>query len=205
MTQMYLPRFKELFLDLTGLDAEKAQVGEDGWLFVPYDANLAEKGHSEREILSVLGWRNHHVDNEYAGWWVKPWKNLEAGTYTALTLSEEGARSFRYLQAGKPGQRHVYYIAKINTGVITGAPMLLGQFVFEFEGCPETALRMTPGGTNRIYYPHDSRISAYDSLTPQEVLDTKERLAKLFDEYPADVTRRVELAVSKIPELMQAL
>lgn len=205
MKQAYIQRFVELFLDLTGIKVTDAKVGEDGWLFVPPEINMDEKYKYDRETIKALGWREHLVDGKIAGWWVKPWPNVEPGKFIALTLNEDGAGSFSYLRGGKPGQRHVYFIDHINTGGITGAPMLLGQFVFEFEGSPAEALRMAPGCTNRIYYPRDKRISAYNPLTEEEVEDTKKRLNRLAEKYPAEIGELVKRSTGVIERLVQAL
>lgn len=192
MTQAYLPQFVELFQNLTGLNIDDVQIGEDGWLFVPPEVNLKTKDRPKREVVGLLGSRNHVINDEYAGWWINPWKNLEGGTYIALTLSEYGADGFTYLRNGKPGQRHVYYISYINAGTISGKPMLLGQFLFEFEGAPSDALRLTPGFTNRIYYPQDRRISSYDPLTEAEIEETRNRLMKLSEKYPVETAKLIE-------------
>lgn len=204
MNQTYIQRFAELFLSLTGIKVEDAMVGDDGWLFVPPEMNMDEKYKYDRETIKALGWREHLVDGKPAGWWVKPWKNIEPG-FVALTLSEDGASSFSYLRDGKPGQRHVYFVDHINTGSITGAPMLLGQFLFEFEGSPADALRMSPGGTNRIYYPRDKRVASYDPLTEEERQDTKNRLHNLAEKYPAEVAQLAKKSVNVIERMVQAL
>lgn len=197
MAQLYIQRFVELFLNLTGINAEEAKTDEEGWLFVPFEINTDEKYKYDRETIKALGWRDHLVNGGLAGWWVKPWQNIEAGQFVSLTLNDHGAESFSYLKNGKAGQRHVYFINDINTGGISGAPMLLGQFLFEFEECPEDALRMTPGGTNQIYYPRDKRIESYNPLTEEEIQDTKNRLAKLAEKYPAEVAKLAEERVKE--------
>lgn len=107
------------------------------------------------------------------------------GGWLAITLNHEGAKSFTYLKGASAGVRVVYYIDHFNMGTITGAPMLLGQFLFEFEGCPDDALRMSGGGTNRVYFrmngQQDNRVAAYDFLTDAEVEDTKRRLQVLAE------------------------
>ncbi len=204
MNQAYIQRFAELFLSLTGIRAEDAIVGDDGWVFVPPEMNMDEKLKYARETIKALGWREHLEDDKLVGWWVKPWKNIEPG-FVALTLSDDGAKSFTYLKDGKPGQRHVYFIDRIQTGGITGAPMLLGQFVFEFEGSPAEALRMSPCGSNRIYYPRDRRVVSYDPLTEEERQDTENRLRKLAETYPAEVVQLAQKSVFAIERLVQAL
>ncbi len=101
-----------------------------------------------------------------------------------LTLNDKGCSAFSYLKNGQTGKREVYFINKINTGSVTGATMLLGQFIFEFEGAPDEALLMRPGGTNRIYFPTDSRIRDYDFLKKEEKDETKSRLSVLLKKYP---------------------
>lgn len=107
------------------------------------------------------------------------------GGWLAMTLNEEGSKSFTYLKGASAGVRVVYYIDHFNTGAISEAPMLLGQFLFEFEGCPNDALRMSGGGTNRIYFrmngQQDNRVAAYDFLTEAEVEDTRRRLLMLAE------------------------
>jgi hypothetical protein len=105
----------------------------------------------------------------------------------ALTLNEHGAGSFSYLKGASAGTRVAYYIHHFSMGTITQAPMLLGQFLFEMEAVPEDALRLSPGGTNRIYFrkngpgEQDKRIGSYDFLTPEEVEDTRRRLLGLYE------------------------
>jgi hypothetical protein len=184
MDQKYLPRFEELFLGLTGKSPAQTQRGEDDWLFLPH----MNKGGPEHELavdtIRALGSREVKAGDESAGWWVKPWPIIESKRFYALTLSAEGAGAFTYLRDGKPGQRHAYYIDEIRTGSVTGAPMLLGQFLFEFEVVPEAILSMESGGSNRIYFPRDRRISAYDALTPAEAQDTLNRLRPLGENQP---------------------
>lgn len=105
--------------------------------------------------------------------------------WLAITLNDHGAKSFTYLKGASAGVRVVYYIHHFSMGTITEAPMLLGQFLFEFEGCPDDALRMSGGGTNRVYFcmngQQDKRVAAYDFLTEAEVEDTRHRLLALAE------------------------
>lgn len=67
--------FDMLFESITGIHPDNAQVGDDGFLFVPPSSNLEEKSIEQRTRISELagpnGWRNHIVNDEYAGWWIK--------------------------------------------------------------------------------------------------------------------------------------
>ncbi|MDQ5902157.1 MAG: hypothetical protein QG606_373 [Patescibacteria group bacterium] len=107
------------------------------------------------------------------------------GGWLAITLNEEGAKSFTYLNDASAGVRVVYYIDHFSMGTITAAPILLGQFLFEFEACPAAALPMSGGGTNRVYFrmngQQDKRVAAYDFLTGAEVENTKQRLLTLAE------------------------
>jgi hypothetical protein len=110
--------------------------------------------------------------------------------FVAVELNGHGATAFVYLRGAKAGERRVYFVDRVAPGAVTKAPMLLGQFLDEFEKCPEDALRLSPGGTNRLYFQveqehsGDRRVSAYDDLTPEEVRDTWGRLAQLAKAYP---------------------
>lgn len=68
--------FNQLFEELTGIKPENAVKGEDLFLFIPPEAKLSEKDENKRKRLTELagpnGWRNHLVNNEYAGWWIRP-------------------------------------------------------------------------------------------------------------------------------------
>jgi hypothetical protein len=103
------------------------------------------------------------------------------GGWLAITLNEEGAGSFTYLKGASAGVREVYYIDSFGIGTMTGAPFLRGQFLFEFEGCPHTALSLS--APNRIYFrsdgKQDKRVAAYDFLTEAEIADTRQRLLVL--------------------------
>lgn len=107
------------------------------------------------------------------------------GGWLALTLNESGAESFTYLKGASASVREVYYINRFNIGIISKAPMLLGHFLFEFEGCPEDALPMRSGDENCIYFRmdghQDKRIATYDFLTEAEVENTKQRLLMLAE------------------------
>lgn len=67
--------FDRLFQEITGINPNEAEVGADGFLFVPLSANIGEKPIEPRMRISALaghnGWRNHLVDDEYAGWWIR--------------------------------------------------------------------------------------------------------------------------------------
>lgn len=68
-----MEEFNSLFEELTGIKPENAKRGEDGYLFVPPEINLGEKDRKKRRRLSELNgeaWRNHIVNDEYAGWWI---------------------------------------------------------------------------------------------------------------------------------------
>lgn len=67
--------FDELFEELTGMKPDDATVGEDGFLFITSETNLGNKDRAKRKRISDLagynGWRNHVVNDEYAGWWIR--------------------------------------------------------------------------------------------------------------------------------------
>ena len=68
-----IEEFNTLFEELTGIKPENAKKGEDGFLFVPPEVNLGEKDPQKRGRLAELNgdnWRNHLVNDEYAGWWI---------------------------------------------------------------------------------------------------------------------------------------
>ena len=67
--------FESLFKELTNMSLNEAQVGEDGFVFVPPEVKLGEKDSVKRLRISELAnhqWRNNLVDDDYAGWWIKP-------------------------------------------------------------------------------------------------------------------------------------
>lgn len=127
-------------------------------------------------------------------------KIIVEGGFLALTLNERGAKSFAFLKDASPGVREAYFISYFQVGTITGAPMLLGQFLFEFEKCPEDALRLLPGNTNRIYFrkngpgDKDGRIDAYDLLTKNETANVRSRLQALAskqEQYQETINRLI--------------
>lgn len=67
--------FDELFLELTGKHPDRAFVGEDGFLFISPTTNLSQKPLALRSRITALagpnGWRNHLIDDKYAGWWIR--------------------------------------------------------------------------------------------------------------------------------------
>ncbi len=68
-----MKEFNSLFEELTGIKPEDAKKGEDGYLFVPLEVKLGETDKKKRSRLSELNgdaWRNHLVNDEYAGWWI---------------------------------------------------------------------------------------------------------------------------------------
>lgn len=114
-------------------------------------------------------------------------------SFVTVVLSEMGAVSFKYLQGAKPGERQVYFVDSTGKGSFTGADMLRGQFVFEFEKSPEWALPMAPGCTNRLYFGGlsnysdgrgDKRVLEYDHLTAEEIENTRTRLTALAMIHP---------------------
>lgn len=112
------------------------------------------------------------------------------GGFLALTLNEWGARSFTFLENASPGSREAYFVDRFSMGAITEAPMLLGQFLFEFEKCPEEAFCLSSGDTNRIYFrmngpgQKDERIDEYSLLTEVEINDVRSRLQALAAHQP---------------------
>lgn len=72
----YLQEFNHLFTELSGINPEDAIKGEDGFLFIPPETKLGEKDEQKRSRISELagpnGWRNHLVNDNYAGWWIRP-------------------------------------------------------------------------------------------------------------------------------------
>ena len=117
----------------------------------------------------------------------------KSGRFVAVVFSERGTTAFSLLEGVKAGERQVYYIDAVRQGRISGAQMLLGQFVTEFEQEPQVALSLTPGSTNRLYFPGsnnneglqgDNRVIEYDDLTSEEVEDTRARLAALAATHP---------------------
>ena len=105
-------------------------------------------------------------------------REMKSGKFVALTLTKDGSTAFTYLKGAEEGQREVYFVNEIKTGAISQASMLLGQFLFEFEGAPKDALPMR-GDTNRIYFPKDKRVSRYEHLTEDEKEQTINRLKAL--------------------------
>ncbi|MEA3249376.1 MAG: hypothetical protein U9Q03_03400 [Patescibacteria group bacterium] len=67
--------FDILFEVLTGFHPTDAEVGEDGFLFIPPETGLGDKPREWRECISELagphGWRNNLVNDDYAGWWIR--------------------------------------------------------------------------------------------------------------------------------------
>lgn len=95
-------------------------------------------------------------------------------SFVVVVLNAEGAKSFKYLKNGKAKQREVYFINYRKTGGLTNAPMLLGQFIFELEFCPD-ALAFKAGCTNRLYL-EDRRVISYEELNDFEKKETLKRL-----------------------------
>jgi hypothetical protein len=112
------------------------------------------------------------------------------GGFLALTLNESGVGSFTFLKDASPGSREAYFVDRFAMGGITEAPMLLGQFLFEFEKCPEEAFCLSSGGTNRIYFrmngsgQKDRRVDEYSLLTEDEINDVRSRLQALAVHQP---------------------
>lgn len=65
--------FAELFFKVTGIRLTETTRNEEGWFFIPPTVKLGEKDAEERTALGKFGWKNHIENDEYAGWWVKPW------------------------------------------------------------------------------------------------------------------------------------
>ena len=67
--------FDFLFKELAGISVTEAQVREDGFIFIPFESRLGEKDAQKRLRLSELAnhqWSNHLLNDNYAGWWIKP-------------------------------------------------------------------------------------------------------------------------------------
>ena len=112
-------------------------------------------------------------------------KIIVNGGWLALTLNEEGAGSFTYLKGALAGVREVYYISHFGMGVSLKFPVLFGQFLFDFEGCPGEALSLRPRLKNSVYFRMDGcqdyRVAAYDFLTDAEIEGTRSRLLALAE------------------------
>lgn len=117
-----------------------------------------------------------------------------AKRFVAVILNGHGATAFVYIKDAKVGERRVYFIDCVAPGTLTQMPMLLGQFIDEFEKCPRDALPMRPGCMNRLYFQveegrtGDRRVSAYDDLMPEEVEDARSRLTALARKHPKAAT-----------------
>ena len=91
MTEMekYIAEFNQLFEELTGIKPENATKGDDGFYFIPPETKFDEKDHNKRKRLSYLsgpnGWRNHLINDNYAGWWVlSPMWNTKLSTEAGI-------------------------------------------------------------------------------------------------------------------------
>lgn len=127
-------------------------------------------------------------------------KNLKKEKFVTLTLTTIGSEDFDYLKAGKPGQREVYFINKIKEIRIETTSrlfLLLGQFIFEFEGNPHKTLLMKPRDINKIYFPKDTRVSAYSLLTEEEKVETTCRLKLLKQKLP-NFINKINFLIEKI-------
>lgn len=195
----YLDRFCELFEKLTGTRAEGAVSNTQGWLYVPPRAKGDDQVEEEFSILRMLGWKPITADDNYAGGWVRPWPNLEAKSFIALTLTSDGTGKFKYLPDAKLEERYPYYVHRIETGGVTGGPMLLGQFLSELEDSHEALMGLDGGGTNRIYYPCDKRIASYSPLTSVEVAEVRERLVTLTSFQPQAALQRLAEIIQTLP------
>lgn len=111
-------------------------------------------------------------------------REMKPGKFVVLTLTSDGSTAFTYLKDASKGQREIYFVNRIETGAISKALMLLGQFLFEFEGAPKDALPMRDGCTNRIYFPKDKRVSKYEHLTEDEKEQVRNRLKVLAARQP---------------------
>ena len=73
--QKAIVTFDVLFKKLTGMHPDDAQVGEDGFIFIPFSEDISQNFEKETRLISELagpnGWRNHLVNGEYAGWWIR--------------------------------------------------------------------------------------------------------------------------------------
>ncbi len=107
--------------------------------------------------------------------------------FLAITLNERGSKSFAFLKNASAGIRTPYFVSCFQMGAISGGPMLLGQFLFEFEKNPIGALPLNSGGTNRIYFRmdghQDKRVQSYDFLNEKEAEDVKSRLLVLAQQH----------------------
>lgn len=117
----------------------------------------------------------------------------EEQRFIVLTLSYEGATAFTYLRNGQEDMRQIYFVKRIRLGAISQTTMLLGQFLFELEICPDDALPMAPGCTNRIYFPEDHRVKSFDALTLEEKEHAHQRLTTLREKYPKYASTITEL------------
>ncbi|OGZ05939.1 MAG: hypothetical protein A2845_04015 [Candidatus Lloydbacteria bacterium RIFCSPHIGHO2_01_FULL_49_22] len=69
--------FDALLLLLTGMVPSDAEVSADGFLFIPPNAMKMDNASSRflrvriTELAGPNGWRNHLVDDKYAGWWIR--------------------------------------------------------------------------------------------------------------------------------------
>ena len=96
----------------------------------------------------------------------------------------KGGGIHAYLRDADGETRYIYYVDAIRTGAMSKSTMLLGHFIDEFEDAPDAALKLTPGWTNRLYFPNSENVVSYDYLTEEEVLKTKGRLEELGRNHP---------------------
>ncbi len=133
---------------------------------------------------------------------------IKGKRFVSVRLGKESS-GFSYLprHAHIPDSYHVYYVDDVRKGSFTKATMLLGQFVFEFEGAFYDAIALRPGSTNRLYYSNqdetglsgDNRVLSYHELTPEEIEDTKRRFLALALAHP-DHQGKIEEILSYLPD-----
>lgn len=113
-----------------------------------------------------------------------------------MKVSESGVDGFKYLRDRKPEQREVYFINEITPGPVEGV-MLLGQFLFEFENCPQFALPLTPGRTNRTCFPSDHKVDSFEEPTVEE--------KKYFVDKMTEIANRRPMYASFVSNILESM
>ncbi len=101
-----------------------------------------------------------------------------------VTLSARGTNAYGYIKNAQEGQQELYYIKSLIPGPVEGTTKLLGQFLVEFEGCPENALKLTEDSANRIYFPYDRNVTKCEIPTEEETQEFITRMKTLGDDHP---------------------
>jgi len=108
---------------------------------------------------------------------------LSTNSLIVVVLNDLGVKIFGHQD--EENERLIFFIDKKSKNFsLNNTEILAGQFLFQFEASPKDTLNNGNRHPSRLNFPHDSRVSSYDTPTPEEFADFFERMNQISENSP---------------------